>query len=278
MNQNLGNYVDLVLCGHTHQQEDGKDSDGLKFFQYGGNTNCVGYIDLKYNKDKNKVTIARDGVYKYSQINREVSEVDATIQGIIDQYSNECNLEANKIVVNNASSRFYNDKVCGNLMAKAIYDTAKKEGFDIDCAYVNDPRHYLPKGKWTYADIYEAFPFDNVIYIIDISIDDYKKEIMNYNWICKSNDQSIDLTSDHTIKVACIDYLAWHTNTNRYYDYFPSVKKYTDISSVPTLSKTYRDILTDWLIEHDYDKEGHTLLYSDFYNNNREFNKSDVIQ
>ena len=277
MNQNLGNYVDLVLCGHTHRQEWGTDPDGLKFVQFGQYTEGVGYIDLKYNASTKKVTLTSDGMYKYSQINGAVQVVDSTIQGIIDQYAAECNEDAVKVVLNNASSAFYNDTVCANLMAKAIYDTALEEGYDVDCSYVNMPRHYLPSGQWTFADVFEAFPFDNTIYIIEITADDYRNEIVNYNWICKSNTEPITLSPTETIKVACLDYLAWHTNSNRYYDYFPSVAKYTDISAVPTLSKTYRNILVDWLAAHDYDKEGHTLYFNDFDNNNPEFNERDTV-
>ena len=275
LNQGLSDYVDLVLCGHTHKKEFTTEG-GLLFGQYGQYTEGVGYIEFKYNSATQKVTRTGDLMYKYGTINSMVTTVDPTIQSIIDTYRQDCDEQASEKIVYNVPNEFNTQDECSYMMAKAVYDTAIAEGYDVDCSYVNQPRHALPSGQWTFADIYEAFPFDNVIYIIDVPARDYKAEVWKYNWICKSNTESIAFTSTDTIKIACLDYLAFHTNANRSYDYFKSVVQYTDIDTVPHLQKNYREVLVDWLKANDYDKEGHPLYDYQFSDSEREFNRWDL--
>ena len=147
-------------------------------------------------------------------------------------------------------------------MCKAIYDQCVLEKYNVAFTYCNQARSNLEEGSWTYANLYQAFPFDNVIYIIDVTAEEYFKEVFPYNYICKSSSSSIHLSPNETLKVACLDYLAWHTNA--------------DPDDVPTLSKTYREILVDWLDANHYDEEGYTLNRSDFVLSNRKFDRDDV--
>ena len=48
-----------------------------------------------------------------------------------------------------------------------------------------------------------------------------------------------------------IDYVYFHTNSNRDYDYFSS----TGGTSTVTLAKNYREILRDWLIDNHYNTD-----------------------
>ena len=277
LGHNLKDYVDLVLCGHSHDQEYTNEG-GLLFGQYGQYTEGIGYVELTYHASTRKVTFNEDTstMYRYNEINNAVNTIDPTIQGIIDQYRAECDEAASEVIVKDVPYAFDNNNECSYMMAKAVYDTAKAEGYDIDCSYVNQPRHFLPSGEWTFADIYEAFPFNNVIYIIDVPATDYKREAWKYNWICKSSTESIPFNSTDTIKIACLDYLAFHTDADRYYDYFKSVVKYTDIDLVPHLQKNYREVLVDWLKDNDYNEDGHPLYDSDYSADYRQFNRMDL--
>jgi 2',3'-cyclic-nucleotide 2'-phosphodiesterase (5'-nucleotidase family) len=146
-------------------------------------------------------------------------------------------------------------------MAKAIYDQAIKEGYDDIClSYVNVARNGLPSGSWTYADLYQSFPFDNMVYIAEIKGSEFLYEIVNYNFIYRNpafTEDTID--PNGTYKIALLDYLYFHTNSSRYYDYF----KTTGGVSTTHLNDNYRVILKNWLKENGYNT-GKLLNPSDF--------------
>ena len=160
-----------------------------------------------------------------------------------------------------------------NIMAKAVLDAAISEGYsDVAFSYVNEARSNLTGTSWTWANIYEAFPFDNVIYIIEVSGKEIVNEIKKYNNICFSPtyDRKFDMNSKY--KVACLDYLAFHTNSSRYYDYFPD----NNGAYIGTLSKNYREILRDWLKANGYNS-GKLLTSGEFASSVDEFNKENFI-
>ena len=272
INYNLGNYVDLVLCAHTHRKETYQEGD-LYFAQFGAYTEAIGFINLTYNFDTQKVTTSISS-FSSAQINSEVKEIEPTIQSIMDSYHQEAIDEgANTVVANNVSGYFNSGSTGANLLAKAVFDEAINEGYDVDFSYVNNLRHDLTGPTLTYANIYEAVPFDNMVYIIDVSLKEIKDELIGYNYICKSD--GVIALEDRTYKVACLDYLAFHTNEARNYDYFPSMAN-KDISKIPHLTNNYRTILKNYLVNNDYDK-GKQLSSSDYYSSVSIFNKNELV-
>lgn len=275
-NRNLGDYVDLVLCGHTHFPEVFNEGD-VYFAQFGNNTNYLGEIELVVdelgNIETNITTLTAKG------IDDAVTSIDSNIQSLIDEAYEECEETANQVVVKDAYGEFYQSGEAVNLMCEAIYNSAKEAGYNIDLAYANKARHdlgsYGEHTTWTYSDLYEAFPFDNKVYIFDIGYDEIVNEILSYNWICKEDDRIISYKPGSTIKIACLDYLAFHTDRNRYYDYFPCIENY-EPSKMITLNGNYREILRDYLLDNDYDKDGKTLSYGDYSNRQSRFNKNEI--
>ncbi len=272
----LSNYVDLVLCGHSHQNEKYIEDKTLYYGQFGSNTNGLGYIELTYHKNTNEVTTDTFKTISTSTVNSSVKTINPTIQAIIDTYATECEQEASQILATNVNGSFDATEEAPMVMCKAIYDYSKECGYDIDFSYCNQARHYLPRGTWTYADIYEAFPFDNDIYIFEITKNEYINQVMSDSWICKDKDTPITLSDNKTITIATIDYIAFHTNTRRYYDRLPSIDN-KPIEEHIKLDKNYRTILKDWLLENQYNQGGHTLYASDFRSSNNAFNKRDVF-
>ena len=171
----------------------------------------------------------------------------------------------------NCHSPYFDTSQYGpNLMAKAIMDTTLDEGFsDVAFSYVNYSRAALTGTSWTWADIYEAFPFDNTVYIIEVTGQEIVDEVKPYNYVCfnPSYNREIDLNS--TYKIACLDYLAFHTDSSREYDYFPE----NNGAYLDTLSKNYREIIKDWLIDNGYNS-GKRLSRGDFGNTVNEFDKN----
>ena len=69
-------------------------------------------------------------------------------------------------------------------MCKAVLDQCALEGYnDIFLSYVNKSRDSNYNSTWTYADLYQAFPFDNVVYITEITGVELLREVKGYNFI-----------------------------------------------------------------------------------------------
>ena len=263
INNNLRNYVDLVLCGHSHQNESSNEGE-LYYSQSNAYTGSFGHITLTYDFNKKDVTSTNVETIYANQVNNAVTKIDPTIQSIYDEYVNDCAEAANEVLANNVTGTFYYGKNNGyaeDIMAKAIFDQAVKEGYgDICVSYVNDARHALPYGSWTYADLYQSFPFDNKIYIAEITGSEFLHEIKYYNFIYRNPSFTEDtINTNQTYKIAVLDYLYFHTNSNRYYDYFST----TGGTSTITLKDNYRVILKNWLKENGYNS-GKALNPSDY--------------
>ena len=262
----LENFVDLVLCGHTHRNENTVD-EGLHYYQFGAYGECIGNITLKYNDVTKKARFdSIENITAYN-VNSKITGIDPTIQSLIDEYEAQCNAEASEVLITNVNGTFYKDSNAANMMAKAIYERAVSEGHDdILLSYCNTARRHLNPSTWTYANIYEAFPFDNVVYIHSVKGRDILNEIPNYNnvYINPSYTGSIYINPDSYYKIAIIDYLLYHNNSRRYYDYFPSFNGHPQAE----LSVNYRLILRDWI------KKQTSLNYYDYSNNNAVFDGS----
>lgn len=77
--------------------------------------------------------------------------------------------------------------------------------------------------------------------------------------------------------MACIDYLAFHNDVEREFDYFPSITNY-ELSSIEKLDGTYRDILTDWLSDNGYvGTNARTLYASDYSSDLPQFSTSSIV-
>lgn len=257
---NLEPYVDLVLCGHTHTEESSHEGK-LYYSQNKAYGQSLGHITLVYDKKAKDVTSTNIECIQASKVISSVAEVDSTVQSLINTSNAECQTAADQIVASNVSGSFYSSGALPNLMARAIYDQCMSEGYtDVLLSYVNVARKSKYSGQWTYADLYEAFPFDNIVYIADITGREFKYEVKNYNYIYRgTNFTDTTINDNKTYKLAIIDYVYFHTNANRNYDYFSQ----TGGTSTTTLSKNYREILRDWLISNGYNT-GKQLNANDF--------------
>ncbi|MFA5687239.1 MAG: 5'-nucleotidase C-terminal domain-containing protein [Bacilli bacterium] len=256
--QGLELYVDLVLCAHTHRKEYSEVA-GLTYAQFGAYGEYFGRVTLEYDTDLGKVVDTDITEYSASDISAQVTTVDSTISNLIDQYSSDCDAAANEVVASNVTGDFVSFDHAANLMTKAMYDQAVVEGYDIDLAYCNTARANLDPGSWTFADIYGAFPFDNTIYIIEITGEELLYEVKGYNNIYRNPAFTEKIRADGVYTIACLDYLAFHTNSARYYDYFPD----NNGAFISSLSDNYRIILYNWLKNNNYNT-GTELKASDY--------------
>ena len=273
-NYQLDSYVDLLLAGHTHRLEN-QTVNGVHFAQFGENSENLGHIKLTFDYSTNKVTSTNVTTISANSIRNSIS-VESNIQDIITSYKNSCTENANEVIANAVNGTFQKNGTLPNLMTKAILDRCTTEGKSVALAMVNKARADMvpDAGVWTYGDLLTSFPFDNEIFIIQAKGSELKNE-MSYsgNFICRSSSYIGVTFDDNTIyTIAVIDYLAVHSGSVKYgrsYDYFP----YGSEHIVGKLSKTYRYVLEDWLIDNGYNS-GKSLNYYDYTSSKDEFKKT----
>lgn len=266
----LEDYVDLALCAHSHQAETSQEGN-LTYAQFGSYGTQLGNITLTYDCSSNQVTNTTVNTLYKSQVNTAINNtIDTNISNLVSHYNNQCSAAASEVVASNVSGSFGANYELPNLMCKAVYDQTVMENYNVVLSYCNQARtSFNSKTRFTYEDLYQAFPFDNIIYIIEVTGADILTEVKNYSNVYYNPTFNKQIVRTQKYRIACLDYLAFHTNTSRNYDYFKSF----DGVGVGYLSANYRVILRNWLIRNNYNK-GTALNASDFNSSLEAFNRS----
>ncbi|MBQ0009263.1 MAG: bifunctional metallophosphatase/5'-nucleotidase [Firmicutes bacterium] len=241
-------YVDLVLNAHTHQSENFKCNNVL-FAQFGANGEEVGEVTLYYNFDKNELVDLSTSVSEYSKfdiLNQINNTVDPEIKAIVDRYNEDTKDLGKQVLTTKLSGQFYSSEQLPNLMAEAIYEEAVDEDYEIDFAYTNSGRASHYNTTMTYSDLYNIFPFDNAVPIIEVTGREAANMLRYRNNMYRAN-PDLEIRYEGVYKVACLDYLAFHCNSDRDYDFFPGAKVLGYLTKNDE-NYTYREILKDYLL------------------------------
>ncbi|MCR5309066.1 MAG: 5'-nucleotidase C-terminal domain-containing protein [Bacilli bacterium] len=267
-------YFDYVACAHSHQDENYTEN-GVRF------TQASAYGEKMYKAvftvADGEVTNCNVNYLNYSYITSGVSTVDPNITNIINSYAVAYSSVGEQVLTTSANGSFNQSNEMPNLLCKAMYVEANKQGYTVDVAVTNKARYNVSGSTIKYSSIYEAFPFDNVIYIAKIKGSKNIQQAFNlngYNFIY--HNASLTSVNENTwYTVAVIDYLLWHTNSSRYYDYFSHSSSYMQV--LGTLKKSngdnylYRDICADYIRNYNG-----TLYASNYDSSNSEFSKPSV--
>lgn len=267
----LEDYVDLVFCAHTHQEEIFV-VDGLPFVQGGGYGDYVSHVTLSVDSS-GAVSCTLTQNVRYSSNWDNLHTVDT----LVDNSNAQIEEERNKVVAefaNNMDSRTQIPK----LVCRAIANYALNQGHDITLAMTNNARSGISKGNVTYSALYEAIPFDNIVYVANVSGKDILYEAgFSSNSVWRVTGEAIQ--ADKYYNIAVIDYLLFHQNTNRDYNYFPSAfRKGAPEPAELTNSNfdgvyNYRFITRDYLLNNAVDVDDY--IY-DNQNTNKNLLKQDV--
>ncbi|MBQ9468220.1 MAG: bifunctional metallophosphatase/5'-nucleotidase [Clostridia bacterium] len=266
LGKRLGDYVDLVLCAHSHQLEHTYEGD-LLFAQFRSNGEYFGEITLTFDTEKKRATSALKNL-SAADVARETPFADLELLALIDRYGEECRAEAGVVVANNVKNSFSSPEL-PDLMCRAMYDACRKAGYDVCLTYVNKGRKRLSAGTWTYEDLYEAFPFDDLVYIAEVTGREILDQIGNYNYMYRSPEMEDGIDPDATYLIGVADYLLFHTDTARRFNYFP--KSAANVRGL--LNDNYRVILRDWLLENGY-ADGKELSAADFGDSLRQHDRN----
>ena len=246
----LNNYVDAVFCAHTHYQQNYL-VDGIPFIQGGSKGNYVSHVRLSVDSNGNVNCDAHENTY-YSNLKDVNTATKNTVQAKINESNALINDEANQQIATLSGSLNQGTGV-PRLVCHAIAEYAKTAGYSIDVAICNNARSSL-SGTVTYSDLYEALPFDNVIYIAKVSGADIYNELVKYSGqsMWRVSTAKIENSSSKYYTIAVIDYLLYHQNSSRNYNYFASAFKsgFTPVA----LTKAGVDLYHYRLITRDFMK------------------------
>lgn len=242
-------YADLILGGHTHYRQE-ETVGGVKSVQWASNGQSTGLVSLKYDFAHNcllddKVTV---NTYNANYLKTYYQNTESTIEEMVDNYLAITEPVASEVLSANFSGSFDTTSL-GYLMSEAIFDAVKSAGYTVDFAVTNYARTYFNGTTFTYGDLFKSFPFDNQIIIMDIN-SPTSNNSLHHNMTYREN-TSIEVNQFGHYKIAVIDYIGLHQNTNRQYDYFPGSYNLEVFNPEPTENPpTYRDILKDYLLKN----------------------------
>ena len=250
----ISQYANAVLCAHTHQREWEYQGE-VPFIQAGSYGNYIAHLQLYININ-NEVKCGYREYITYSSISS--NEIDTNVYNAVKTKIDNSNAsianEANQVLTN-LSGGLNSQTAVPRLVCHAVAEYAEKQGYHIDLAMVNNARNSLSKGKVTYTELYEAIPFDNVVYIAQVSGKDILNEARyDSNSIWRVSGKAIVNNSNTYYTIAVIDYLLYHQNSNRIYNYFPSAFKsgFTPVALTKTgeTMYNYRHITRDFMLNN----------------------------
>ena len=263
-------YADAVFCAHTHTDETAV-KNGVPFIQTNAYGKQVSHVTLSVDADGDVFFDTYGNIpYSYSWPNKfdMAEKIDNSNAKIAD--------EANEIL---ATTSGYLNSGTGipRLVSRAIAEYAVEQGYNIEVAIVNSARSSLSSGNITYTKLYEAIPFDNEVYIARISGSDLIKEV-NASGISfwRVTGTPIQNSSSTYYYVAIIDYLLFHQNANRQYNYVPSA--FTSGFTPVPLTKEGVDVYNYRLITRDYLRKQGAITATDYSTTNEHTDKSLIQQ
>lgn len=239
----LYEYVDAVFCAHTHQEQL-YVVDGIPFIQGGSNGDFVSHIRLSVESNGNVICREKENV-RYS--NSWPNKID--VSELVDNSNDKIKDEANQVLGNVAGGYLNSGTAIPRLVSRAIADYAVSQGYEISLAMVNSARSSL-SGEITYSDLYNAIPFDNVVYVANVLGREILNEVKYGVSFWRVDGQAIE--SNKYYKIAVLDYLLYHQNEKREYNYFPSAFASSNAFKPVALTKEGVEAYNYRLITRDY--------------------------
>ena len=252
----LEGYVDAVFCAHTHRAQNWI-VNGIPFIQGGHNGSDVSNIRLSVDANGNVTCETRQNI-QYSQSWDNLYVASQLINNSNDKIKDEA-----AEVLARFSNSFSSSPDLPRLVCRAIAEYAVSKGHnDIVLAMTNNARSEMSSGNITYSKLYQSLPFDNVVYVAKVKGEDIIKEAgYSQNSVWRINGTAIE--NDKYYKIAVIDYLLYHQNSNRYYDYFPSA-----------FTSGFEPVA---LTHPDYAMYNYRFITRDFLRANKNINESDYL-
>ena len=208
-------YVDAVFCAHSHMNESATEN-GVAFVQTEGYGQSVARIRLDI--DSSGATLK-----DYTTALNASGHTDDAIAALVSEYKSVSDLAGSPVLANADRTMFSRYEHASNLAARGMYEAAIDAGHVVDLSLTNYARANLYASNYqiTYAELFNALPFDNEIMIATCSGTDIIEEL-SYGSMYAYNPNGITFQSNQYYTIAVTDYVVLHRNAARNYDYMPS--------------------------------------------------------
>lgn len=229
-------YVDGVFTAHDHVWKN-TITNSVPILNSGNNGKNVASFSLTYSNGL--VSCTDNYVYNNNNAIYNFDGEDLAIKAIVDEYYTVELQEKAASVAGTLNSSFSKTAEAPRMMAKAMYEYAQEQGHDVVLGMVNQARANLPAGDVTYTDLFASFPFSNRTVIMNVKGSDLRRNSGAYYFA----PTPFSYSDNQTYLIAVYDYLAYHQNSRREYDYFLN----RDV--VASLSKYPVDLIYDYMKE-----------------------------
>lgn len=234
-------YVDAVFCAHSHRNEN-YILNGVPFIQASSNGKSYGNIELIVNNQGEVTCSSRDYIYTS---NIPSYYEDQSIVDLVERYDHVSYPIGQEFLGELKGTLSSSGEKCiANLVTVAMAKYAEKQHIDIDYAVTNGGRADLTSGDITYDKLFKSIPFDNVVYVIETR-GTYLYNEIRYNYFYRVDNEAFK--SSKMYRVAVIDYLAFHRNANREYNYFNEFTEIAKLTKQGYDIYNYRDITADYI-------------------------------
>ncbi len=242
----LEDYVDGVFCAHTHSQQCYL-VNGLPFLQGKSEGGFVSH--MRFSVDNGNVSVQTYENISYNSLSDVDTQVQSSVQSLIDNSNAAIEQERNQVVVT-LDKTLNSSNGIPRLVCNAIAAAAQERGYTIDLAITNVARNSLSAGDVTYSQLYNALPFDNTVYIAKVSGKDIINELVKYSGQSMWRVSGRRISENEYYYAAIIDYLLFHQNSRRNYNYFPSAFT-SDFEPIP-ITKQGEQVYNYRLITRDF--------------------------
>ena len=226
-----GSYlVDVVINGHTHRNQTGMitrtNDTPLMLIQAGGNNSGVGVIDFEISTDTMSIT-------DYDVSIEYVSSVGTNYNQDIEDYLQTVKSELGTVNLTIAGETIYNRSDLYNWITNVMVSATDADIAISNTGGVRSTGNIIEGEYVTLAQLYEIFPFDNTIWLIEATYDEISF-LLESSSLHYSLADGITLNSEDTYTVAVNSYVY-------YWDTLEDIRNYEDIDTALYM----RDLLVE---------------------------------
>lgn len=219
-------HIDGLFGGHAHSREN-ENYNGVPAIQASCNGKCVGHINMTYDFTNKKVSSSTGEILSsYANVCDKLGE-DAETKALYDEYLMSDMLAPKDYVCSTYTggiSRNDIPYVYCDYAAKYYHEFHESDGYEFLCINTNGARAAINSGKQiTYADVYKALPFDNILTVMSVLGKDLSY-VMNYGVLYAEGQGRTNLSAlmekatdpNKKYYVLTIDYVATYENKSSY--------------------------------------------------------------
>ena len=209
--KSLADYFDAVFCAHSHSYNN-ETVAGVPLLQSYSNGNAFSRATITL---ENGVVTDR---YGRIETTSEEFRTDEDVEAVVSAYMTDELVRLGNEHVGTIEGRF-DERGVARIGCKAIFEAVVGDHPNLALAMMNSQRAGL-SGDVTYSDIFKATPFANQIVVANIKGSDILREVA-YNPTYTGNPDAYPTISPSSYyECAVIDYLYFHMDVNKHYDYF----------------------------------------------------------